>query len=65
MIDLPVGTIVKSHGRRGVVEECSDDFGCRECLFFTNGYDSVCSAFKCESYFRIDGKEVAVREIKE
>lgn len=65
MIDLPVGMIVKSQGKRGVIEECSDNFGCVECLFFTSEYDSMCSAFKCESYFRIDGKEVAIREIKE
>ena len=41
MIDLPVGTIVKSHGKRGVIEECSDNIGCMECLFFPNEYNKT------------------------
>lgn len=65
MIELSVGTIVKSKGKRGVIEERSDNCECVDCLFFPDEYGVVCSFFRCEGRLRKDGKNVMVREIKE
>lgn len=63
MIELPIGTRVKTEGRHGIVEKASS--GCDECLLFYISNDKICNSFQCLGEEREDRLEVIVREIVE
>ena len=65
MIDLPVGTIIKSKGKRGIIEESNPTSPCNNCMLLQSEYRDVCCLFECTHDYRKDEKEVIVKEIKE
>lgn len=65
IIDLPIGTIVKSKGKRGIIEESNSTSHCNNCMLLQSKYRDVCYLFKCTNDCRKDEKEVIVKEIKE